>query len=161
MYTILVRGLALGFVSISRVPDEQRRMPFFLNHIFVSRHVVPWKFNILCARRPKLRNISSKKVRRIPTVAEQSQIYIKHPRVSGALLTIIPIRDCRAVEYGTTDQSRDEIMERVCSCAAEQTYRLSFNSSSLFIHIMNSRTPNRRHIFAMFGIVESPFGVAF
>lgn len=47
-------------------------------------------------RGPKPRDIRSKKVRWVPTVAEQSQIYIKRPRVSGVLLTIIPSHDCRA-----------------------------------------------------------------
>lgn len=63
--------------------------------------------SISFVRGPKPRDIRSKKVRRVPT--EQSQIYIKRPRVSGTLLTIIPSHDCRAVEYETTDQSRDEI----------------------------------------------------
>ena len=81
-------------------------------------------------------------------VAEQSQIYIKRSRMSGALLTIIPSYDCQAVEYETADQSRDEIKwSEYAPRKAEQTYRSSFNSSFLFIHIMNSRMLNRRHIF--------------
>jgi len=65
--------------------------------------------SISFVRGPKSRDIRSKKVRRVPMVAEQSQIYIKRSRMSGALLTIIPSYDCRAVEYETADQSRDEI----------------------------------------------------
>lgn len=125
---------------------------FFLTHLCVTaRRVMEIQYPL---REPKPRDVRSKKVRWAPTVAEQSQIYIKRPRVSSALLTIIRSHDCRA---GWSMKPQTKTGTRLSGASvfrARQTYRSSFNSSFLFIHITNSRTPTRtphcRHIFPTF-----------